>query len=284
MKQRILVIGAGGFLGGRVAHSGDCRFEMIPVGRAELDITNSQSVESSMAFAGPDIVVLTAALADIDRCEKDPDLARAVNVGGVKNVAEACARRGVRMLFTSSGAVFDGEAEHYAESDTPNPISVYGKTKAEAEQVVRDMMPRAVIVRFSMGLGYSLSGGTNALLDKLQAAFREGKRIFAPASEYRNAIDADTLTRWMLDLCAAPEARGTFHLGSADALSRYEIVGRLAEAMGYSKELVTAQDAAPERAPRGRRQHLVPGRIREFSSVPVPSCIEVTERCVHVTA
>jgi dTDP-4-dehydrorhamnose reductase len=202
----------------------------------------------------------------------------------VKNVADACARRGLRMLFTSSGAVFDGEAERYAETDAPNPISVYGKSKAEAEQVVRETLPRAVIVRFSMGLGYSLAGGTNALLDKLEVAFREGKRAYAPASEYRNAIDAGTLTRWMFDLCAAPEANGTFHLGSSDALSRYEIVCRLAAAMGYSKELVAAQDAAPERAPRGRRQHLVPGRIREYSSVPVPTCIEAIERCVHVTA
>jgi len=280
--MRLLVIGAGGFLGGCLAQSRDDRFEYCALDRAACDVTNPVSVRSAFECARPEIAVLTAALADIDRCEKEPDLARAINVGGAENVGRECARTGARLLFTSSGAVYDGEAPDYRESDPPNPLSVYGKTKADAEHVIQQLVPNSAIVRLSTALGYSVSGGTNALLDKLTAAFRAGRPVYSPVDEYRNAIDAATLTSWLLDLAFARERTGIFHLGSADAMSRYEIVRRLAEAMGYSKDLVIAQNTFADRAPRGRIHMLLPTRIQEFSAVPVPSCLQAIERCAHV--
>ena len=201
---------------------------------------------------------------------------------GAENVAAECARTGVRLLFTSSGAIFDGEGVEYHESDSPHPLSIYGITKAEAERVIQRIIPDAAIVSLLV-LGYSPHGGTNALLDKLESAFRQGNPIYAPADEYRNAIDAGTLMQWILDLAYEPKAKGIFHLGASDAMSRFEIVRHLAEAMGYGKDLVIAQnDVAPDRAPRGRRHMLVPARIQQFSGVPVPTCMHAIERCVNV--
>jgi dTDP-4-dehydrorhamnose reductase len=309
MKRRLLVIGAGGFLGGRLMQSVNPRFEMIAANRPHCDITDPASVRATFEQARPDIVVLTAALADIDRCQKEPAIAYAINVTGAENVARECARTGARLLFTSSGAVFDGNAERYLESDplpdgrgsaeppcvsmrtdaklllTESPISIYGQTKAEAERVLREIVPNVVIMRLSLVLGHAPQGGTNALLDKLHAAFQKGDPVSAPIKEYRNAIDAETLVSWILDLAAAPQAAGIFHLGSTDAMSRFEIVSRLAESMGYSKALVRPAGAPdPDRAPRGRCHLLVPARIREFSAVPAPTCAEAIERSVNVAA
>lgn len=282
---RLLVIGATGFLGGCLMRWPDARFECIAADKTTCDVTNPASVRAAFTRVRPDIAVLIAALADIDRCEREPAVARAINVAGAENVARECARAGVRLLFTSSGAIFDGTADSYRESDPPHPLSVYGQTKAEAEHVIQEILPDAAIVRLSLVLGFSRRGGTNALLDKLQSAFRKGTSVYAPAGEYRNAIDADTLTRWIMDLAYAPHAKGIFHLGASDAMSRYEIVRHLAEAMGYPRDLVIARNGvAPDRAPRGRRHMLVPARIGEFSGVPAPSCLEAIERCVHVTA
>jgi dTDP-4-dehydrorhamnose reductase len=280
--MRLLVIGARGFLGGWLTQSRDDRFEFCALDRTACDVTNPASVRSAFEAARPEIAILTAALADIDRCEKEPDLARAVNVGGAENVARECARTGVRLIFTSSGAVFDGEAPEYRESDPPSPLSVYGKTKADAEHVIQQILPDPAIVRLSTALGYSVTGATNALLDKLQSAFRAGRPVYSPVEEYRNAIDAGTLTHWLLDLACARGRTGIFHLGSSDAVSRYEIVSRLAEAMGYSKDLVIPQNALADRAPRGRIHMLLPTRIQEFSTVGVPSCLQAIERCAHV--
>jgi dTDP-4-dehydrorhamnose reductase len=282
--MRAIVIGAGGFLGGRLIATRDPRFQMFAANRNTCDITDPVSVRAAFDEARPQVAVLAAAIADIDRCEKQPDLAWSVNVGGVENVAKECARAGVRLLFTSSGAIFDGTAEQYSEADPPTPLSVYAKTKAAAERAALKIVPSAVILRLSMALGYSVEGGTNASLDVLEAALRSGNSVYAPAEEYRNAIDVETLSRWILDLACAPEATGIFHLGSSDAMSRYEIVSRLAEAMGYSQDLVIARASPPGRAPRGRRQLLAPARIKEHSAVPVPTCMQAIERCLHVPA
>ena len=282
MSQRVLIIGATGFLGGALLRSRDPRFELIGLDRSACDVTSPASVSRAFASTRPSIAVLLAALADIDRCEKEPALAAAINVGGVRNVSEACARSGVRLLFTSSGAVFDGTAESYRESDSLNPVSVYGKTKAQAEQVIRETVPSAVIVRLSLVLGASPNGGTNALLDKLQAALSKGTPVFAPSDEFRNAIDVETLIQWMLDLADAPEASGIFHLGASDAVSRYDLMLQLADAMGYSRDLIVSSTVRPDnRAPRGRRHMLVPENILKYSRVPIPTSMETIERCVH---
>jgi dTDP-4-dehydrorhamnose reductase len=282
--MKLFVIGATGFLGGCLMRSRDTRFDRFALDRIACDITNPASVRSAFKKAHPEAVALTAALADIDRCEKEPGLARAINVTGAENVARECARTGARLLFMSAAAVFDGDAGEYLETASPNPLSVYGKTKAEAELAIQKLVPGAAIVRLSLALGFSPHGGTNALLDKLEWAFRRGNPIYAPADEFRNAIDADTLTQWMLDLAHSPGAQGIFHLGASDAMSRYEITRRLAEAMGFPPNLVVAQKSvALDRAPRGRRHLLVPSRIRQFSAIAVPSCGQAIERCVNVS-
>jgi dTDP-4-dehydrorhamnose reductase len=288
-RPRLLIVGAGGFLGSYVAAQGNNRFECFPAGRngsaVHVDISDAGGVRRALEQTRPSVVVLTAALSDIDDCERRPVIARHTNVDGAANIARECARVGARILFTSSGAVFDGEAPEYTEESSPNPLSVYGKSKAEAERIVVAGCPGAIVVRLSLVLGAGLSPGTNSWLDKLRGKLAAAQPVTAPADEYRNAIDVETAAQWILDLAAAAAARGIFHLGSADALSRFEIARHFALAWGYPEHLVTpANSEMPNRAPRGRRHMLQPTRMAEFSSVPVPTCHQSLERCVHALA
>jgi dTDP-4-dehydrorhamnose reductase len=289
-RLRLLVIGARGFLGGHLMASNDPRFDFTGAGRTgcaiPLDITDPPCVERAFEIVRPDIVALVAAMADIDACEHDPATALRTNVTGALLVAAECARRGARLLFASSGAVFDGTAVAYFEDSAPTPLSVYGSTKAEAEKTIAALVPGAIVVRLSLLLGLPVHPGTNSLTERLRDAFQRAEPVRAPAHEYRNAIDAATATRWMLDLAAAPQARGIFHLGASDALSRYEIAVGLASALGYPAYLVTPDDDRPRpgRAPRGRHHLLTPERVAQFSSVPVPTCREAIERCVDALA
>jgi dTDP-4-dehydrorhamnose reductase len=288
-RPRLLIIGARGFLGSYVAALGSGRFECLPAGRnnslVRLDIIDAGEARRVLERTRPSVVVLTAALSDIDDCERRPVMARLTNVAGAGNIARECARVGARILFTSSAAVFDGEALEYTEESSPNPLSVYGKSKVEAECMVAAECPGAVVVRLSLVLGAGLFPGTNSWLDKLRAQLAAAQPVAAPPDEYRNAIDVETAAQWILDLAAAPAARGIFHLGSADALSRFEIARHLARAWGYPERLVTAANGEiPNRAPRGRRHMLRTARIAEFSSVPVPTCLQSLERCVHAVA
>jgi dTDP-4-dehydrorhamnose reductase len=288
-RPRMLLIGAGGFLGGYLAALARGRFDCLAAGRnsstVRIDIIDAAGVRRAFEQTRPNLVVLAAALSDIDDCERRPAMARHTNVAGAGNVARECARVGARLLFASSGAVFDGEAPEYTEESAPNPLSVYGQSKADAERLVAAECPGAIVVRLSLVLGAALFPGTNSWLDKVRGKLAAGQPVAAPRDEYRNAIDVETAAQWILDLAAAPAAQGVFHLGSADALSRFEIARHLAMGWGYPEELVTATNGEiPNRAPRGRCHMLRPARIAEVSRIPVPTCHQSLERCVHAVA
>ena len=116
----------------------------------EADITDPERVKDIFAETVPDVVVHTAAWTDVDGCEKDPEKAEAVNVGGTANIVNAAASAGVPIIFISTDYVFNGDqAEPYTENDMPDPLSVYGRTKYEAEEAVRSGLSDYLIVRTS---------------------------------------------------------------------------------------------------------------------------------------
>lgn len=249
-----------------------------------IDITSATSVNAAFDCAEPDAVILLAAISDIDQCELRPELAEAVNVCGAAHVVAACRRTGARLLFTSSAAVFDGTRHGYAETDPPTPVSVYGKSKVRAEQLIGAELPPAVILRLALVIGFAEGNGTNAMLNKFASKLRAGEAILLPDFEYRNPIDAPTLSDFILELLASSEASGIFHLGATEAISRFELGARLAQRLGYSSTLVQPQrEPLAGRAPRGLDHFLLTERIAGVCRTRAPSCDEVIERAIHGT-
>ena len=124
------------------------------LGSAQADIRVAAQVESAIALTKPDWIVLSAAYTDVDGCELNPTLAAAVNTQGAVNVAKAAASAGSRLLFVSTDYVFDGKKNSpYETSDQRNPINVYGRTKAEAEEEITSILPACCIVRTSWLFG-----------------------------------------------------------------------------------------------------------------------------------
>lgn len=281
--KRLLIIGSRGFVGGWLAERAAASFEVADSAEwGRVEITDPDAVRRLFDRARPDYVALPAAISDIDRCEREPELVEAVNAQAPGTIARECARAGVRLLFTSSGAVFDGMREGYGEGDAVSPVNVYGRSKARAEQLVLAAMPQAVIARLSLVLGRARRAATNAALDRWIESWQAEKPVVAPADEFRNAIDVAAAADYMLELLAAPEARGIYHIGSADALSRLDIVRRVARALGYPAAMVApAGTPLAGRAARGKHEFLRTGRLAEISRTPVPSCAEVVERCVR---
>ncbi len=292
-ETRMLIIGASGFVGGHLARMAAGRFQVFSGSRrapispdhVALDVTSPEMVREAFARVRPQVVVHLAAISDIDRCEQEKELAEAVNVRGTAHVVDQCARGGARLFFASSGAVFDGTRHGYTEQDPPTPVSFYGETKARAEALITRELPSAVILRCGLVLGAALQPGSNALGDKLVESFRAGRPVVVPTYEFRNPIDAPTLAEFFLELAAYPQASGIFHVGSSDSLSRYELVAKMAEKMGYPRSLVVPRrEPIPGRAPRGPDQFLLTDKIRRVCRTPVPTCEEVIERCVHAVS
>lgn len=294
-RQRMLVIGARGFLGTYAVKAAQNagRFQVIrgdhdklePQSIAgteavELDIANAASVDHAFRQARPDCVLLLAAVSDIDRCEASPHMAFAINARGAEHVANACARTNARLLFTSSAAVFDGNKHSYTEEDAPSPISVYGKSKLWAEQAIMRILPSAIVLRFALVLGFARRHGANAMLDTLMAKLHAGQPVSFSTQEDRNPIDAATLSEVMLHLIADRTLNGIYHAGASNTLSRYDLGLRLAARAGVPSELVQPQhEAPPGRAPRGRHHFLLTDKLQSICNIHAGNSEQVIERC-----
>jgi dTDP-4-dehydrorhamnose reductase len=290
-KPRLLIIGANGFLGQHLAKARSC-FDVFEADLAAprgerglaMDVTSAASVNAAFEDVRPNVVVLLAAVSDIDQCEQHPEMAEAVNVRGAAHVAEACARSGARLVFTSSAAVFDGARHGYRECDAPTPLSVYGRTKARAEELILAKLPSALILRLALAIGFAEGSGTNAMLNRFAAKLGAGECVWLPDFEYRNPIDAGTLSALLLELLGTAGAAGIFHVGATEAISRFELGVKLAQKMGFSPQLVQAQtEPLPGRAPRGLDHYLLTGKLRQVCQTPIPSCDDVIERALHAT-
>jgi dTDP-4-dehydrorhamnose reductase len=156
LRMKTLIIGADGQLGSDL-----CKVipqaEQIPLTISDIDITNKDQTVKVIKKYSPDIVINTAAYNDVNNAEVDPKKAFEINRDGAKNVAEACKEIDAVMVHISTDYVFDGEkGSPYTETDTPNPLSEYAKSKLEGEEAVKKTLDKYFIVRTS-GL-YGVAG------------------------------------------------------------------------------------------------------------------------------
>lgn len=145
------------------------RHAVVPLRRSDADITDLESVRRAIGRSRPDVVIHTAAFTAVDDCERQPELAFAVNGSGTRNMAVACRQDSVAMLYISTDYVFDGtKASPYVEEDPPNPINVYGRSKFEGELQVRDLVARYWIVRTSWLFGPRGKNFVRAILGRAE--------------------------------------------------------------------------------------------------------------------
>jgi dTDP-4-dehydrorhamnose reductase len=134
--MRILVLGARGMLGTDLLNEWQSD-DLIPAGSAEADIRNFAEVEKLVFRVRPDWIVLSAAYTDVDGCERNPELAFAVNGTGVENVARAAQSVAARIFLVSTDYVFDGMGKRpYEINDPVAPLNVYGASKAAGEKAL----------------------------------------------------------------------------------------------------------------------------------------------------
>ena len=151
--MRITILGATGMLGKALMRrwSEDV---VTGLGSAQADIRSPEQVERAVTESRPDWIVLSAAYTDVDGCESNRELAAEVNTQGPTNAAKAAARVGAKLLFVSTDYVFDGKkTTPYEADETRNPINFYGKTKADAEERILEILPEACVVRTSWLFG-----------------------------------------------------------------------------------------------------------------------------------
>jgi dTDP-4-dehydrorhamnose reductase len=263
--KRLLVTGAKGFVAGSVLAQAGNDWQLHAVSRGEpvarrdylhwhvCDPSAPNQLARLFGEVRPDAVIHTAALADIDFCEKQRERARAINVEMTRTLTGLCDDAGCKLVFCSTDTIFDGEHAPYDEAAAPGPVNFYAETKVEAERIVAGLGPQAVIARLSLVVGLPLLGAGNAFLPRLLASLKDGRAVPTPAHETRTPVDVITVGRALLEL-AAGEHHGIFHLAGHDRLSRFEMARKIAARFGFAPELIMVQPPAPTpgRAPRPR--------------------------------
>jgi dTDP-4-dehydrorhamnose reductase len=254
--MRILVIGASGLVGtalmGELPQLGETTgtyHSYAEEGLAALDISDRAAVDAIVAAAAPDVVVQPAALAHVDYCETHPDDARRVNVDGTRYVASAAQRQGARYVFFSSDYVFDGTAGPYAEDDPVCPTSVYGQTKLEGEQIVRETVIDHLIIRTTVVYGWEPQGKN--FVARLVRELSQGNTMRVPADQVGSPTYAANLAACVRELLQLGKS-GTYNIAGSQLVDRYHFALAAARVFGLPGELITPVTTAELRqdAPR----------------------------------
>lgn len=152
----LLVTGAKGMLGQDLCPIlEDAGYEVIETDVDTLDITNAEQVNQVLKDKMPEVVIHCAAYTNVDKAEEDLKTAELINVSGTENIADACGKLGITMVYISTDYVFDGTKDSpYTPQDKPNPINNYGMTKYEGEEAVRSFCEKHYIARTSWLYGH----------------------------------------------------------------------------------------------------------------------------------
>ena len=244
--MKVMILGASGLLGkALMLERGED--QVLGFNSRDVDIRHAAKVKSVVEKARPDWIVLAAAYTDVDGCEAHPEKAFAVNRDGAVNVAEAAKATRAKLLFLSSDYVFDGKkTSPYESDDVRNPRSVYGRSKAEGEVRLIEIMPECCIVRTSWLFGVGGKCFPDTIL-KLASARPTLDVVDDQRGCPTYSVD---LARAIIELCRTG-AKGIVHATNTNDCTWFEFAREIVKASGLATEVrpvSSAQMARP--APR----------------------------------
>ncbi len=218
--MKILVFGGAGQLGHEIRkRASDLDFEVVSPVASEVDITEPDQVTKVVAACKPDVVINCAAYTAVDKAEQERDLAFKINRDGARNIAVACAKTPTRFIHVSTDYVFDGSfGRPLKEEDPKNPMSVYGRSKWEGEEAIRDVLGEsASIVRTQALYGQM---GVNFVQTMLKL-IEERELVKVVDDQWVSPTWAGWLGETLLDL-ARLQSGGTLHASCEGTVSWYD--------------------------------------------------------------
>ncbi len=244
--MRIVVTGTNGQVGSALLKvlQAEGSHEIKAITRENCDIGDRVMVRRLLGSFQPELVLHPAAYTYVDQCETEPETAYRVNALGTQNMALAAAQVGAAMLYISTNAVFDGrKASPYYEYDTPNPESVYGRSKLAGEEHVKTLLNRFYIVRTSWVFGpRPTEGKLNFVRRMLQLGDERGAVAVVDDEISKPTYGPDLAAAlWQL---AQTEAYGLYHLSNEGPASRLEFAQEIFRQAGRDRVKVTPSKLA----------------------------------------
>lgn len=236
--MKVLVTGAGGQLGREFAENSAVRlssgdFDIIPLGRKELDITDIEAARSAMKKYSPDAVINCAAMTNVDMCETAPEEAYRINAEGARLICTAAAEAGADFVQLSTDFVFNGRGTSpYSEEDSCSPINIYGRSKLMSEEYVRSITPKHYIVRTSWLYGRYGANFVTAIQNK---ARRDGS-LKVVSDQTGCPTCTEELMRYILLLIKSGRY-GTYHVSGKGCCTKYEFACHIVSQAGIEAQV-----------------------------------------------
>jgi dTDP-4-dehydrorhamnose reductase len=244
--KKILVTGASGLLGlnmglqigesmDMVGQVNQNRLQNVPFKQISVDLSDPDKTAQMMDEIRPEVLVHCTAMANVDACESQFELAQRINAEVPGQLAAICKHMGTYMVHISTDAVFDGTKGPYSEEDKPNPINAYAKTKLAGEEEVLKNNEDASILRVNF-FGWSVTG-KRSLAEFFANSFKAGKQV-------NGFTDVEFCPMMVNDLVDVIEAviekklKGLYHAVGKDSLSKYDFGLKIARKFGYDESLI----------------------------------------------
>lgn len=196
--MKILITGAKGQVGTELTRQAITRgHEIYGFGSKELDITNQEQLNNTVAKINPDVIINAAAYTAVDKAETEQELAYRVNSQGSENLATVCRDYDVPLLHISTDYVYDGEKQTpYLETDQPNPTGVYGASKLQGDEKIQKIWPKHIILRVSWVFG---AHGNNFVKTMLRLA-EQRDELSIVDDQFGAPTSASAISACLLDI------------------------------------------------------------------------------------
>lgn len=264
--MRILLTGAKGQIGQSFKQQKPEDWEMIAADSHTLDITDERAVGNMVKNFEPDVIINAAGYVNLEAAEQNPEAVFAVNARGSCTLARAAAQAGIRFLHVSSDFVFDGtQRTPYSETDAPNPLSTYAKSKLAGELLALAENPDSTIIRSSWVFS---EYGNNIVPELVRRAYRD-ERIEMPTDKIGCPTYAGDLAHLIIQLAQDRQMpRGIFHYCGNTAVNRYEFAQLVLQQLNAIKPIRAQLVASPvpsyEITPRPSHSILSCEKIRDL--------------------
>ncbi|SKB89806.1 SDR family oxidoreductase [Daejeonella lutea] len=250
--KRILVTGSNGLLGQKLTDISllDEEIELIatavgenrhPVKSGyiyeEFDIRDGGRLSELIEKYRPDAVINTAAMTNVDTCEAERSICKSLNVDAVATMSSVCEKNDVHLIHISTDFIFDGEDGPYAEDAEPNPLSYYGETKLQAEELLKLSKGRWTILRTIIVYGIVSDMSRSNIVLWAKGALEKGLPINVVNDQWRMPTLAEDLALACI-LAVKKEAQGVYNTSGKDLMSILEIVERVADFYELDKSLI----------------------------------------------
>ena len=240
---KILITGGSGLLGGKVAELAQARgYEVFSgyahnapgFGRAvKFNLLDGPAISETIVRLKPEIIIHSAALTDVDRCEREKELAYKINVEGMRIVSEASKRAGSFLIYISTDYIFDGIRGMYKEGDDPHPLNYYGLTKLLGEEFCDGCIARSCVIYGSR----PSSGKVNFALWIINS-LRSNQPIDVVTDQFITPTLNSNLAAMVLE-AGERHLDGTYHLTGASRISRYDFARTVARMLDLDLSLIS---------------------------------------------